>query len=219
MKAIRAAIDPERACAFADAVAGARESWISDFEATQFSLGRAWYTDLEQDRTEAYFKGTSASDALVERVCPGLQSGMLAFASRLLGVPVKQRTGWCGPGVHIFPAGGLVATRGGEIHFDVEGLTASHLEEHRPAMTLVLMLRPPASGGGLRVWEVESDGGEEWEDEDLEMPNETFVYRAGDLLAIDAYRLHQIQPFSGDVDRISATCHLALTAGEWEAWF
>jgi hypothetical protein len=44
-------------------------------------------------------------------------------------------------------------------------------------------------------------------------------YEAGDLVVLDSYRLHQIQPFTGGVDRISATCHVAFASGVWESWF
>jgi hypothetical protein len=33
------------------------------------------------------------------------------------------------------------------------------------------------------------------------------------------YRLHQSQPFGGELDRISATCRAAFVAGQWETWF
>jgi hypothetical protein len=31
--------------------------------------------------------------------------------------------------------------------------------------------------------------------------------------------MHQIQPFAGDLDRISATLHVVEEGGRWEAWF
>jgi hypothetical protein len=81
------------------------------------------------------------------------------------------------------------------------------------------MFQPPASGGGLRVWDVSYEGAEAYEDEDLEAPSVTCDYGVGDLVLLDSYRLHQIQPFEGSVDRISATCHAAFVAGQWETWF
>jgi hypothetical protein len=216
---MRGAIGLERAEKWASGVLAARSSWVTDFEGAQFSLGRAWYTHLEQDRTGEYFAGVAASDATVERACPELQSAMRALASHVVGAPVVSRAGWCGPGVHVFPAGALVATRGGDVHFDTEGLTPAHVAERAPALTLVLMLRPPTSGGGLRVWDVAYDGSDAYEDDDLERPHVTCVYGPGDLVVIDSYRLHQIQPFDGDSDRISATCHAAFVGGAWETWF
>ena len=216
---VRGAVSAERAEAWAVGVHGARDAWVSDFEGEQFTVGRAWYTHLEQGRAADYFADVSASDAIVERACPGLQATMRELASSVVGASITARPGWCGPGVHVFPAGAHVAKRGGEIHFDTEGLTPAHAAEHAPAFTLVLMLRPPTKGGGLRVWDVTYEGSDSYEDEDLERTHVTCEYAAGDLLVIDSYRLHQIRPFEGVVDRISATCHLAFVSGQWETWF
>jgi hypothetical protein len=215
----RGALDAERARRWAAGVRAARDAWVTDFGGAQFSLGRAWYTHLEQGRSADYFADVAASDATVERACPELQATMRALASRVVGAPVVGRPGWCGPGVHVFPAGAHVATKGGDIHFDTEGLTPAHVEDRAPALTLVLMLEPPARGGGLRVWDVTYAGSDAYEDEDLERTHVTCDYAAGDLVVIDSYRLHQIQPFDGAIDRISATCHAAFVAGQWETWF
>ena len=216
---VRGAVDVAQATKWAAGVRAERTAWVSDFGGTQFSLGRAWYTHLEQDRAGDYFANVPASDASVERGCAGLQAAMRALAARVVGAPVIGRAGWCGPGVHIFPAGALVAEQGGEVHFDTEGLTPAHVAARAPALTLVLMLQPPKSGGGLRVWDVLYAGSDGYEDEDLERAHVTCDYAAGDLVVIDSYRLHQIQPFAGDIDRISATCHAAFVAGQWETWF
>jgi hypothetical protein len=217
---ICAAIDGARAEAWASAVRAARASWVSDFDGAQFSLGRAWYTHLEQGRAGEYFAAVAESDATVERVCPGLQETLRALSSRAVGAPVVARPGWCGPGVHVFPAGAHVSKEGGDVHFDTEGLTPAHAKERAPSLTLVLMLAPPRRGGGLRVWDVGYAGTDAYEDEDLdEAEHVTCDYGVGDLVVISSYRLHQIQPFTGEADRISATCHLAFAAGQWESWF
>lgn len=216
---IRSALDPARARSYADGVREAEASWIHDFDDAQFSLGRAWYTHLEQDKSNEYFAGARESDALVEKHCPGLQDAMRALAAKVVGAPVVRRAGWCGPGVHVFPAHGLVAERGGEIHFDTEGLSPAQAGEGVAAYTVVLMLDPPASGGGLRVWDVRYRGSDAYEDEDVARPSVIVPYDAGDLVVIDSYRLHQIQPFGGERARISATCHAAFAAGQWETWF
>lgn len=216
---VRHAVGEALAARWAAAVEEAKSAWVEDFGGSQFSLGRAWYTHLEQRRTALYFDGAPASDALVERSCPGLGKAVRALASRVAGGPVVQRAGWCGPGVHVFPAGAHVARHGGDIHFDTEGLTPAHAAERAPAFTVVLMLRPAERGGGLRVWDVHYRGDDAYEDSDLECESIVCDYGAGDLVAIDSYRLHQIQPFSGRSDRISATCHAAFVEGRWESWF
>lgn len=213
------AVDARRCADWARAALEARDAWVSDFGGQQFSLGRAWYTHLEQGRTGEYFAGAEASDALVDATCPGLQAVMRALVARRLEGAVAPRAGWCGPGVHVFPPEAHVSRKGGDIHFDTEGLTKAHLAAREHAYTCVLMLSPPASGGGLRLWDVTYDGSEGYEDEDLERESETFVLAAGDAILFDSYRLHQIQPFGGEEPRVTATIHAAWVGGEWETWF
>ena len=216
---VRGAVDRARCEEWIRGVYEGRDAWVHDFKGAQHSLGRAWYTHLEQERSGEYFARAKESDALVERFCPGLQTTMRELAARVVDAPVVQRDGWCGAGVHVFPANGLCAKKGGDIHFDDEGLTPAHKADRAPASTLVLMLQPPESGGGLKVWDVLFRGSNAYEDEDLERPFAIAEYAAGDLVAMDSYRLHQIQPFTGKTDRISATIHLAYVAGQWESWF
>jgi hypothetical protein len=197
-----------------------RAVWIGDFGGEQFSLGRAFYTHLEQGLTRAYFDDAAGSDARVEQFLPGMQRRMLELLSRITAGHASRRRGFCGPGVHIFPAGEHVARAGGVVHFDIEGLSEDHLERRRPALTLVAMLQPPEGGGGLRLWDVLCEGSEEVEDDVRAGPSVLARYGVGDVIAIDSYRLHQIQPFKGARDRISVTVHAAeIDRGRWEAWF
>ncbi len=203
-------------------VYAARASWVGSFEASQFTLGRAWYTHLEENQSDDYFRAAAASDALVRRAAPGLQERMLGLLSQLVGAPVERRAGWCGPGVHIFPAGGWVALKGGVVHFDTEGLSDEMVAagpQAAPALTVVAMLQPPESGGGLRVWtDVRYAGSDEVEDAE-KLPSRLADYAVGDVVAIDARCLHQIQPFGGARDRVSATAHVVRADGAWLAWF
>ncbi len=211
------AVDCER---WAHGTYDGRAEWTADFGDDQFSLGRAFYTHLEQGRSATYFKDAAASDARVERYAPGLQAAMHALAVTLTGGNVRPRRGWCGAGIHIFPAEAHVARHGGVIHFDTEGLTEHHIAARGRAMSIVCMLQPPTGGGGLRIWELSFDGDDAPPERAGEAPSVMAEYRAGDVVAFDSYRLHQIQPFVGDRDRVSATLHLAeIDAGHWESWF
>lgn len=198
-----------------------RAHWIADWGGEQFSLGRAWYTHLEQDRDDEYFREAKASDAIVERYLPMLQRTMRAIVSSLVGAPARARPGWCGPGVHVFPAGEWVSREGGVVHFDTEGLLPDQLEAGARALSLILMLQPPLSGGGLRVWDLTYEGEDEVDDQALDDADaETIDYEVGELVVIDSYRAHQIQPFEGSRDRISVTVHaVEYEPGRWETWF
>jgi hypothetical protein len=202
------------------AVLAARAAWTVDFDGDQFALGRAFYTHLETDRAGAYFTGAAASDALVEAHLPGMQEQVIDLYRALLGGEVRRRARWCGPGVHIFPAGGWLAQRGGVTHFDTEGLSEHQMEHDARALTLVLMLQPPESGGGLRLWDVIHEGCDEPTKEELARPSAIAAYEAGDALLLDSYRLHQIQSFGGARDRLSITAHAVEVDDEvWDVWF
>ena len=196
-----------------------RSAWNSNFGGVQYTMGRAWYTHLEEDKSDEYFENVAASDANVRRYCPGLQAWMTQMVSSLLGAPAFTRAGWCGPGVHVFPAGGYIAKHGGDVHFDTEGLSDEQVEERTPALSFVLMLQPPESDGGLGVWDELFSGEDHPKTPGPEVASAIVPYEAGDLVAIDSYRLHQIQGFGGRVDRVSMTAHVVLVGGAWEVWF
>jgi hypothetical protein len=213
-------LDAERCASWTRAVYAARAEWTSAFGGEQFSLGRAWYTDFEEDRSREYFAAAATSDAQVERALPGARDFVMGLVAELVGGRVEQRRGWCGPGVHVFPAGQHVALHGGVVHFDTEGLAAHHVAQRLPAISLIVMLQAPETGGGVRVWDVSYAGEDFVDDAELAAPNETLESAAGDLVVLDSYRLHQIQPFSGDRDRISLTAMAAeVDRGRWEIWF
>jgi len=217
---VRGALPVGEAAAFSAKVLAARERWTADFGGEQFALGRAFYTHLETGRARDYFANARASDAAVEAALPGLQGRTLDLLGRLLGGEVRRREGFCGPGVHVFPAGGKVAHEGGVVHFDLEGLTEQQKEREAVAVSLVWMLQPPESGGGLRLWDALYCGTPDSDVEPDDHGRVTVRSGAGDALLFDSRRLHQIRPFRGGADRISVTVHaVEVDRGVWEAWF
>lgn len=212
---------PADACAaMTRAIYDARAHWTADFGGEQFSLGRAFYTHLETGRAGEYFARCAAADATVERVLPGMQSATRALFARLVGGRARARPGFAGPGVHVFPARSKVARRGGVPHWDVEGLSPEQLARRRAAITLVIMLQCPARGGALRLWDAVWDGHDEPSPEALRRDTRDARSRAGDAALLSSYRLHQIRPFTGSLDRISITAHgVEVDADVWEVWF
>ena len=221
----RGVLTPAECARWCARVYAARADWTPCFEGVQFTLGRAYYAHLEEDRAGEYFAAARASDAAVERALPEMQARVRAVLARLVGAPVTARPGWCGPGVHIFPAGDWLSQNGGDIHFDTEGLPDEALATRRPALSAVFMLQPPERGGGLRVWDAvwAGDDADDSVAAAARAPSAVADYAAGDLVVIDSYRLHQIQPFAGDRDRVSVTAHLVLAQDGlqdgWHAWF
>lgn len=204
--------------AYTRGVYAGRAAWVPNFDGVQFTLGRAWYVHLETDREDEYFAGAAAADAAVERYVPGLADRFLALFALFLGGEVRRREGWCGPGVHIFPASAWVSHHGGDVHFDHEGLGEAQIAAHVEAFSAILMLQPAARGGGLRLWDKRHEG-EESDEDPGSAASEVLSYGAGDLVFIDSYRLHQICPSEGPLDRISMTAHAARAGDGWEVWF
>lgn len=216
---LRGALPEKTARSWAHQVLRARARWTSDFDGEQFALGSAFYTHLETGRSASYFRDAAVSDARVEAALPGGQAFMRELLGKMVGGLVRQREGFCAAGVHVFPAGETVAIDGGIVHFDLEGLTPHQLARRARAVTLVVMLQPPARGGGLRLWDTTWNDGPEPDAADLPAPR-AMRSRPGDAVLIEAYRLHQIEGFPGQRDRISATLHAAeVDQGVWESWF
>lgn len=217
---LRGVLAVDECRAHAAAVVSRRDAWTADFGGEQYALGQAFYTHLETGRAGDYFRDAKQSDARVEAALPGMQAQARALYAALVGGKVRPRVGFCGPGVHVFPAGEKVAREAGVIHFDTEGLSPVHRERRARALTLVIMLQPPTRGGGLRVWDVRYRGRDAATPTELRRPAATALYRPGDALLLDSYRLHQIQPFTGRRDRISVTLHgVEVDTDIWETWF
>jgi hypothetical protein len=218
---IRAALATDVCARWSAGVLAARTDWTEDFGGEQFSLGRAFYTHYETDQSGRYFADAAGSDARVERHAPGLQSTMQRLLAEAVSGRAVPRPGWCGAGVHVFPAGGALAAQGGVVHFDTEGLTEAHVERTRPALSLVVMLQPAERGGGLRLWPVVCPGKRGPDEASLRRGTPTTVVcGAGDAVLFDSYRLHQIRPFEGERHRLSATLHGAeIDRDLWETWF
>ena len=107
---------------------------------------------------------------------------------------------------------------------DLTGVGSRHRTTGRSARartaTLVLMLQAAEVGGGLRIFEATYRNAHEPTNGDLATPHRTLAYRAGDALLMESTRLHQIRPFRGSRDRISATLHaVEVDSGVWETWF
>jgi hypothetical protein len=218
---IRRAVPLETCAEWTQGVLAARSEWTEDFDGEQFCLGRAFYTHLETDRAGDYFEDAASSNARVERCVPGLQSRLRELLGAALEARVVPRPDWCAAGVHVFPEGSPVAMEGGVVHFDVEGLAEEHVVARKRAVSLVVMLLGPETGGGLRVWSRRFAGNPFV---DAGALRDTGVARvelsAGDAVLFDSYTLHQIEPFAGSRPRITATVHVAeLQRGLWECWF
>lgn len=213
-------VEASQAAAWAEAVERAEDDWVEDFGGDQHCLGRAYYTHLEEDRLDDYFDDADDTNARVEARLPGLQALMRGLVARITSGTARHRDGFCGAGVHVFSPGKWLSHNGGDVHFDTEGLDDEDRDRGARALTLVLMLQPPRVGGGLRLWDVRWQGSDTVTRAMLAKPSALVSYATGELLILDSYRLHQIQPFGGETRRISATLHAVERAdGVWDTWF
>lgn len=221
---VRGAMCAHEAGAFAARVLDASDRLVDDFGGEQQALGRAFYTHLESGAAATYFAQQAASDAVVETVLPGMQARTLALLARLVGGVVRRRHGFCGPGVHVFPAHEKVAERGGVFHYDLEGLGAVErrvgVDGGARAVSLVWMLQQGKTRGGLSLFNKRYRG-DNW-DMDRAPSAQVTTTRAlpGDVVVFSSYRLHRINGFGGDDARIAVTCHaVEVDRDVWECWF
>lgn len=212
---VRGAVPRDRVEGWCRGVLAAKRAWSRAFRGEQRSLGLAYYTHLEQHRLSRYFAGASRSDAKVEAHAPGLQAVMRDLVGSLTGGPVRPRSGFAGAGVHVFPPREIVAHDGGVVHADHEGLTGPQLARGAAALTVVLMMQPPAEGAALRFWSSESD-----HEARLDVPHAAEVQLGrGDVVAFPSRRVHQIAPFGGPEARLTATLHAVWVDVAWDTWF
>ncbi len=212
--------DPTDCAAMADRVLAARPRWTADFGGEQFTLGRAFYTHLETGRAGEYFAAAAEADRCVDAVLPGAQARARALYAAAVGGAARPRPGFCGAGVQVFLPRSRVARRGGVAHWDVEGLAPAHLAGRRRAVSLVVMLRAPARGAALTLWDAHYDGGDEPSPEALAAPRRTVRYGPGDALLFSSYRLHRIRGFRGESPRVAVTLHgVEVDRGVWETWY
>lgn len=200
-----------------------RQLWTPAYGGEQFSFGQVWYSYQETGRESEYFQLAEESNLLLENHLPGLYGKILDFIRSVQqNEPVTIRDKWAGPGLVIFPAHGHCAEAGGDAHFDWAGLTQDQLNDHyAEAYSFIAMIQKPEKGGGLRVWGLRYKPGDEV-DPDTPSPDEESIlldYQVGDMVVIDSFKMHAIQSFEGNTDRISLTFHIAKEHGIWHVWF
>ena len=235
---VRHLLEPRLASAWATRVIEAEPWLVDDFGGEQRSLGRALYTHLENGRAHRYFQAAGhtserfskpaganpslvrGGDDVVEAVLPGMQALTRAALARLVGGVVRQRHGFCGSGVHVFPAGEKVAMRVGVFHDDLEGLTGVHVDAGARALSFVIMLQAGARRGGLTLF-AKPYRVENWQmEKEPRSQRTTTTATARDAILLSSYRRHRIHAFSELNARKSVTCHaVEVDHKMWDCWF
>ncbi len=136
-------------------------------------------------------------DDVVEAVLPGMQALTRAALALLVGGVVRQRHGFCEPGVHVFSAGEKVAMRGSVFHDELEGLTGAHVATDTRVLFFVIMLQAGARRGGLTLF-ANPYRVENWQmEKEPRSQRTTTTATAGDAILFSSYRRHRIHAFSG----------------------
>lgn len=204
-----------------------RDQWLPNYDGEQYSLGRVWYTHFDEKIDDEYFRNAEESKKMITSNFPGLYEKIIKLCTSIeKGANISIRDGWAGPGFAIFPAHGRCAEIGGDIHYDWEGLTDGQLDDQNAeGYSFIAMLSKPESGGGLKIWDIKYDQARKQEElvawaESPDAPYTLIDYQLGDLVMINSFYLHQIQTFSGDIDRICLTFHIARhKENQWYIWF
>lgn len=189
-------------------------------------LGRSWYTAIDNREVMDYFDEAPAFNRLIQDTFPELIEKIMAFARTMTNQEeVQVRPGWAGPGFTIFRPPSCTAETGGSCHIDYDGLSKRMVDvpEGLEMFSVMIPISMPEDAAGLYVWpevyqrfqhkryfnEIEDPEGERF----------TVPYSVGKLICIHSLRIHQIEPFNGDIDRVVITFHLGKLDGKWNLWF
>lgn len=216
----RGVLTPAECSELVAGVYAGRAAWAPSRAGSEYTLGRNYRTDLEQEQQEEYFAQAASSDALVRHWVPGLQGKMVALLRLLVKDRVAQRAGWCGAGLNILPAGGHCARHGGAPHFNIAGLEPAALSSEAPTISCALMLQPARDGGELQLWDRLYEGEPGIDEAEVKQDSARCSYAAGDLVVVDSRRLHRVAPFGGARDRIIVTLRAVYSKERrlWEVW-
>jgi len=165
-----------------------------------FTLGTASYLDKD----DVYYERAQRYNPLLSEHFGWLHERLLAQLEARLGEPVSFYERFARPGFHVF--GGsrmLLETPSASVHCDVQyqRLDWAGLEnpdfEHPLSMTLTIKL--PASGGGLRVWDIEyqeivNRPAAELRPIFRERTRHYEPYQAGVMVMHSGHQVHQIAP-------------------------
>ncbi len=142
--------------------------------------------------------------------------GLAARAHRPPPALVRPR------GAHVFTPGNEVSSKGGDVHYDVEGLTPEQLERRADAYSFVLMLQPCAVGGGLRLHDRRYAGDPYARAADEATPSEIIDLRgratSSSSTATGCTRSSR-SPATAPACRPPSTSPARSGGGAFEAWF
>jgi hypothetical protein len=221
----------EAECAAAvDEIHGCRAAWTPmHAELPMYTLGAASYFEGGAGRAANYLaKAREINPFLHERF-----GWLYERLARVVGDAVGADCGYdldnlSLPGFHVFLAHPAFTRPIASIHFDLQyddiDWSAHPGLDFSRQLSMTLSLRLPASGGGLRLWDVDYGEFEKMPAQEQrrvkngELDDEVFPYVTGSMVLHSGFQLHQIAPAAemkeGD-QRITLQAHAVRSGEQW----
>ena len=212
-----------------------RQAWTRRGSGCFFSLGAAAYMDvLSPDQYAQYLrKARTSNRVLAGRFRPLLVAVAKCLKQVLCPTPVGFGEPWGLPGFHIWETSAIPSKNGASRHYDLQfrSLDHSHYQEvdtERP-WTFTMLLRLPAAGALLHVWDLPRGDTRLRPSIDFEARDRRLQtterydhhYVAGEVLFHDGLLLHQIGAVPvvpGDL-RVALQGHALLCDGVWRLYW
>ena len=219
-----------------------RAHWLPRDSAAFHTLGAALYLDAPRAETVEHFgvpmppsrqydERASRYGPLLRERFADLYRQIEAALGRAFDAEVRCAPDRAPPGFPIYQHAPVYAQRAAHVpHFDRQYECVSWSDhpdiEFREAISITLPIRLPASGGGLRVWDlslfdVQARPREAARALARSAPSRVHAYRPGELVCHHGHLLHQVAPWvSGPGDeRITLQGHGLRYDGAWHLYW
>jgi hypothetical protein len=223
-------LSAEECAGVVDTVHRCRDAWAPmNARLPMYTLGAASYIEGGKGREARYLEKARAVNPLLQEHFGWLYQRLATVLGDALGGPVLYDADHLAlPGFHVFLAHPAFTRPIASLHFDlqfehVDWSARPDLDFSRQlSMTLALCL--PASGGGLRLWDVayaefqEMPPAEQRRVRSGALESTLVAYAAGSMVVHSGLQLHQIAPvreMSPDDQRITLQAHTVPTDEGW----
>ena len=197
-------LDAEECARVLERVQAHRDAWTQRYPGLpSYTLGAASYLDSGPGRSGAYYAKAAALNPLLEREFGWLYERLLAALVEHLETAAAFAPRAARPGFHVFLAHEAFRRPLGRIHLDRQFMGLDwpddgEIDFSRP-VSYTLAIRLPASGAGLRTWEIDAaefDAMDPAARERIgrEMAPEYVPYEEGTMVCHSGMLLHQIAP-------------------------
>ncbi|MBI4821665.1 MAG: hypothetical protein HY791_35720 [Deltaproteobacteria bacterium] len=190
-----------------------------------FTVGAASYLDALSFASYYYGKART-TNASLRRYFSWLYSKLLDALRVELEAPVELENGMALPGFHVFLGGSAYESKTSSVHADLQYRLVEFRDrqiDESKTLSFTLLVRAPASGAGLILWNAEFEPEDELisgrRSARLEKVNATrHEYAVGRLFLHSGMQYHAIAPIDSPQDsdeRITLQGHAVFADGRW----